>query len=52
MKKEDYTGLVGKTMLDKMFQGSLANFAAALYQGKKLEEKEIEELQAFIDRQK
>lgn len=52
VKKEDYTGLVGKTMLDKMFQGSLANFAAALYQGKKLEEKEIEELQAFIDRQK
>ena len=52
VKKEDYTGLVGKTMLDKMFQGSLANFAAALYQRKKLEEKEIEELQAFIDRQK
>ena len=52
VKKEDYTCTVGKNMLDKMFQGSLANFAAALYQGKKLNEKEIEELQAFIDRQK
>ena len=44
--------LTAKNILDKMFQGSLANFAAALYQGKKLNEKEIEELQAFIDRQK
>ena len=50
VKKEDYTGTVGKNMLDKMFQGSLANFAAALYQGKKLNEKEIEELQALTGR--
>ena len=43
---------VGKNMLDKMFQGSLAKFASALYDGEKLSSKEVKQLQEFIDRQK
>lgn len=38
-------------MLDKMFQGSLAKFASALYDGEKLSSKEVKQLQEFIDRQ-
>ena len=54
VEKENYIGTVGKNMLDKMFQGSLAKFASALYDGEKLsyEEKEVKQLQEFIDRQK
>ena len=40
-----------KNMLDKMFQGSLAKFASALYDGEKLSSKEVKQLQEFIDRQ-
>ena len=48
VKKEDYTGLVGKTMLDKMFQGSLANFAAALYQGKNWKKKKLKNCRRLL----
>jgi len=49
---ENYIGTVGKNMLDKMFQGSLAKFASSLYDGEKLSSKEVKQLQEFIDRQK
>lgn len=52
VEKENYIGTVGKNMLDKMFQGSLAKFASALYDGEKLSSKEVKQLQEFIDRQK
>ena len=51
-KKKNYIGTVGKNMLDKMFQGSLAKFASSLYDGEKLSSKEVKQLQEFIDRQK
>ena len=35
VEKENYIGTVGKNMLDKMFQGSLAKFASSLYDGEK-----------------
>ena len=50
VEKENYIGTVGKNMLDKMFQGSLAKFASALYDGEKLSSKEVKQLQEFIDR--
>lgn len=49
--KEPYLKETGQTFLKKMFGGSLANFAAALYTGEKLSESDIEELQRFIDSQ-
>ena len=51
VEKENYIGTVGKNMLDKMFQGSLAKFASSLYDGEKLSSKEVKQLQEFIDRQ-
>lgn len=51
VEKENYIGTVGKNMLDKMFQGSLAKFASSLYDGEKLSSKEVKRLQEFIDRQ-
>ena len=50
VEKENYIGTVGKNMLDKMFQGSLAKFASALYDGEKLSSKEVKQLQEFIDK--
>ena len=38
-------------MLDRMFGSSLKNFVMALYDGRGLSEKEIEELRALIDEQ-
>lgn len=51
LEKEPYLKEAGRSMLQKMFHGSLSDFAAALYDGEKLDKKDIEELQAFIDRQ-
>lgn len=47
--KEPYIKEEGKTILKKMFGGSLSRFAAALYTGEELSERDIEELQQFID---
>ena len=52
VEKENYIRTVGKNMLDKLFQGSLAKFASSLYDGEKLSSKEVKQLQEFIDRQK
>lgn len=49
VQKEPYLKETGKHILKKMFGGSLANFAAALYNGEELCEEDIEELQKFID---
>lgn len=49
--KTEYLQEEGQRVLDKMFGSSLKNFVTALYDGKKLNHKEIEELQAFIDEQ-
>lgn len=49
--KTEYLQEEGQRVLDKMFGSSLKNFVTALYDGKRLNRKEIEELQAFIDEQ-
>ena len=50
VEKENYIGTVGKNMLDKMFQGSLAKFASSLYDGEKLSSKEVKQLQELTDK--
>lgn len=52
VEKEPYLKETGRNILQKMFGGSLANFAAALYTGEALSEADVEELQKFIDSQK
>lgn len=52
VEKEPYLKETGRNILQKMFGGSLANFAAALYTGEVLSEADAEELQKFIDSQK
>lgn len=49
VEKEPYLKETGKNILQKMFGGSLANFAAALYTGEELSEADVEELQKIID---
>lgn len=49
VEKEPYLKETGRSILKKMFGGSLANFAAALYMGEELSEADIEELQKIID---
>lgn len=49
IEKEPYLKETGKSMLRKMFGGSLSNFAAALYMGEEVSEEDIAQLQQFID---
>ena len=49
--QEHYLKMEGQNILQKMFQGSLANFVTALYTGEKLDEKDLEELKSFLDDQ-
>lgn len=49
VQKEPYLKETGKNILQKMFGGSLANFAAALYMGEELSQADVEELQKIID---
>lgn len=48
--KKAYLQEEGQRVLDKMFGSSLKNFITALYDGKKLDSKEIEELRELIDK--
>lgn len=49
VEKEPYLKETGRSILKKMFGGSLSNFAAALYTGEELSKQDIEELQQFIN---
>lgn len=49
VQKEPYLKETGRNILQKMFGGSLSNFAAALYMGEELSEEDVAELQRFID---
>ena len=49
--KAEYLQAEGQRVLDRMFGSSLKNFVMALYDGRGLSEKEIEELRALIDEQ-
>ena len=50
MEKEPYLKEAGKGILNKMFQGSLKNFAAALYDGEELSKEDVEELMDFLEK--
>lgn len=49
--KQQYLKEEGKSVLDRMFGNSLANFVAALYDGEEMDEDEIRSLRTFIDNQ-
>ena len=48
--KEEYQRSAGISMLQKLYNGSISRFAAALYGGKTLDREELEQLQALLDR--
>ena len=48
--KEEYQRSAGTSMLQKLYNGSIFHFAAALYDGKALDREELEQLQALLDR--
>lgn len=48
--KEEYQRSAGTSLLQKLYNGSISRFAAALYDGKTLEREELEQLQALLDR--
>lgn len=47
--KEPYLKEVSHGMLNRMFKGSLKNFAAALYDGEKLSEEDVADLMEFFE---
>ena len=49
VSREDYQRREGRTILGKLYQGSLKRFAAALYDGGALDREEVEELRAYLD---
>lgn len=51
VEKRLYLKETGKSILKRMFDGSLSNFAAALYDGEELSSQDIEELRQFLDSQ-
>ena len=49
VSKELYLKETSKNILERMFEGSLANFITALYSGKEMTESDIKELEKFIE---
>lgn len=49
VKEEEYLQKESRNILQKMYQNSLKNFVAALYDGDGLTSQDIEELKAFIE---
>ena len=49
VSRGDYQRSAGRSMLEKLYGNSLSRFAAALYDGKKLEKEEVERLQQLLD---
>lgn len=49
VKKEPYLKEAGQGFLNRMFRGSLKNFAAALYDGEELTKEEAAELLEFLE---
>ncbi len=50
VSREEYRRSEGETVLRKLYDNSLSHFAAALYDGKKVEKEELEQLQALLER--
>lgn len=49
VEEEPYLKEASKGILDRMFKGSLKNFAAALYDGEALSEEDAAELMDFLE---
>ena len=49
ISEEDYRRTAGGVVLEKLYDGSLKTFAAALWDGGKLSRAEIGELRAYLD---
>lgn len=52
VSREEYRRRAGRTLLDRLYEGSLSRFAAALTGGEKLSEADIAGLEAFLEAQK
>lgn len=50
VSRENYRRAEGETVLKKLYDNSLSHFAAALYDGKKVDKEELAQLQALLDR--
>ena len=46
--QEEYQQQEGKHVLEKLYDNSLKNFVATLYQGKQIEQNDIEELESCL----
>ena len=49
VEREAYRRQEGRTILGKLYEGSLKHFAAALHDGGALDQREVEELRAYLD---
>lgn len=49
VSREHYQHRTGVSLLKKLYNNSLSRFAAALYDGKRIHQEELEELQALLD---
>ena len=52
ISREQYQEQTSRSLLDRLYEGSLSRFAAALTGGKKLSREDIAELEAFLEAQK
>ena len=48
VSQEEYQQKEGKGMLEKLYGNSVKNFVAAMYQGKKINEEDLKELEGFL----
>lgn len=49
VSRESYQEQEGKTVLEKLYAGSLKRFTAALYDGGALKREDVDELRAYLD---
>ena len=52
VSREEYQRSEGRSILQKLYGGSLSRFAAALYDGAPVTREEVEDLQALLDQLK
>ena len=48
VSQEEYQQKEGKGMLEKLYGNSVKNFVAALYQGRKINDEDLKELEGFL----
>ena len=48
IRRETYQQQESKSVLEKLYGNSIKNFVAALYQGENVNEKQLKELQEFL----